>query len=126
MNWSLKNIKSNNVGFGLLSLIYLFLLFPVFTSAQVSSSIDSTSIKIGEQITYAIQVETDTTNLVVFPEGQTFSPLEVIESFPIDTSKTNANQTLIKKYGLTQFDSGTFYIPKQKVLLLYLTHVLLP
>ncbi|MGZ0015527.1 BatD family protein [Yeosuana sp. AK3] len=83
--------------------------------SQVTASIDSTSIKIGEQITYKIQVETDTTSLVVFPEGQSFLPLEMIESYKTDTLKKNDTYNLIKKYGLTQFDSGTFTIPPQKI-----------
>jgi hypothetical protein len=83
---------------------------------QVTSSIDSTSIKIGEQITYKIKVETDTINLVVFPEGQTFSPLEMIESYDIDTLRKKDKYNLIKKYGLTQFDSGAYTIPQQKIL----------
>ncbi|MFY0712261.1 hypothetical protein J1D01_01175 [Seonamhaeicola sp. NFXS20] len=94
----------------------LFFLCSFFSFSQVTSSIDSTSIKIGEQITYKIQVETDTTSLVVFPEGQTFSPLEMIESYVIDTLKKNDKYNLIKKYGLTQFDSGAYTIPRQKII----------
>jgi hypothetical protein len=94
--------------------IALFLI--TFNSfSQVTSTIDSTSIKIGEQITYFINVETDSTNLVVFPEGQTFSPLEMIESYAIDTIKNKDKYNLIKKYGLTQFDSGAYTIPQQKI-----------
>ncbi len=84
--------------------------------SQVTSSIDSTSIKIGEQITYKIEVESDTTALVVFPEGQTFAPLEMIESYATDTVKNNEKYNIIKKYGLTQFDSGAYTIPRQKIL----------
>jgi len=63
-------------------ILYLFVFFIGFTiNAQVTSSIDSAQIKIGEQITYTIQVEADSTDLVLFPEGQSFSPLEMIESF---------------------------------------------
>ncbi|MFV9551708.1 hypothetical protein [Algibacter sp. PT7-4] len=97
--------------------VFAFLLFTMVLNAQVSSTIDSTSIKIGEQITYHIQVETDTTKLVVFPEGQTFSPLEMIESYDIDTLKKKDKYSLIKKYGLTQFDSGLYTIPRQKIIL---------
>ncbi|WP_406685201.1 BatD family protein [Seonamhaeicola sp. MEBiC1930] len=93
-----------------------FLLLTNALTAQVTSAIDSTSIEIGEQITYKIQVETDTTNLVVFPEGQTFSPLEMIESYAIDTLKKNDKYNLVKKYGLTQFDSGAYTIPRQKII----------
>ena len=96
---------------------FLFSLFSLFSFSQVTSSIDSTSIKIGQQITYKIQVETDSTSLVVFPEGQTFLPLEMIESYKIDTMKHDATYRLIKKYGLTQFDSGAYSIPRQKILI---------
>ena len=94
---------------------FFFFLCSFISQAQVSSSIDTTSIKIGEKITYKIQVESDTTKLVVFPDGQTFMPLEVIESYKIDTTKKDGNYRLIKSYGLTQFDSGNYTIPKQKV-----------
>ncbi|UKM65706.2 BatD family protein [Flavobacteriaceae bacterium GSB9] len=93
-----------------------FMLLSLFSFSQVKSAVDSTSIKIGEQITYHIQVETDSTTLVVFPEGQTFSPLEMIESYDVDTLKNKAKVNLIKKYGLTQFDSGKYTIPKQKII----------
>ncbi|GAA4801197.1 BatD family protein [Litoribaculum gwangyangense] len=106
-----KTKKSRSIIF------YIYLVFSSwFSFAQVSSAIDSTSIKIGEQITYQIQVETDTTSLVVFPEGQTFSPLEMIDSYPVDTIKNKDKYNLIKKYGLTQFDSGKYTIPKQKII----------
>jgi hypothetical protein len=94
-----------------------FVLYSLFSFAQVTASVDSTAIKIGEQITYKIQVEVDTTSLVVFPEGQTFQPLEMIESYKIDTTKHNDKYNLIKRYGLTQFDSGVYTIPRQKIVI---------
>ncbi len=122
-NMKSKNFKYNNTNASVFGLpfsglfTFAFLLLPLFLAAQVTATIDSTSIKIGEQITYKVQVETDTTNVVVFPEGQTFLPLEVIHSFAIDTTKEDAKYTLIKKYGLTQFDSGAFTIPRQKIVI---------
>ena len=107
-----KDIKSKK-----LVLSCLFVLLSWFSFSQVKASIDSISIKIGAQVTYKIEVDTDTTALVVFPEGQTFSPLEMIESYTIDTTKKDDRYNLIKKYGLTQFDSGAYTIPKQKVLI---------
>lgn len=100
---------------GLLSIFFCLVSF--FSNAQVKSSIDSTSIKIGEQITYKIEVESNSDNLVVFPEGQTFTPLEMIDSYPIDTIKNQDKYNLIKKYGLTQFDSGSYTIPRQKIII---------
>lgn len=96
---------------------FLFSLYSGVLHAQVASSIDTTTIKIGEQITYKIQIEADTTELVIFPEGQTFLPLEMIEAYKTDTTKNESKYKLIKAYGLTQFDSGNYLIPKQKVVI---------
>jgi len=43
--------------------------------------------------------------------------LEVIESYKIDTVRNGKSYDLIKKYGLTQFDSGRFVIPRVTVLI---------
>lgn len=99
------------------ALSFFFVLYSFFSFSQIVSSIDSTSIKIGEQVTYKIEVEADSTDFVVFPEGQTFLPLEVIESYKVDTTKLNDKFNLIKKYGLTQFDSGVYTIPRQKIII---------
>lgn len=99
-----------------LTSLFCLLTFVYGTSwAQLKTSIDTDSIKIGEQIIYKIEVDADTTNFVAFPEGQTFLPLEVIESFKVDSSIIDSRMKLIKKYGLTQFDSGSFTIPRQKI-----------
>ena len=115
----IKNYKvEKNTKVSMLRLFAIaFLLVPFYLAAQVTSSIDSTKIKIGQQITFKVEVEADTTDLVVFPEGQTFSPLEMIESYKVDTTKNNAKYQLIKRYGLTQFDSGSYTIPKQKIII---------
>ena len=100
------------------NLILLFVFFFAIAShAQVTSSIDSTSVLIGEEIQYRIVVQADSTDMVVFPEGQTFMPLEVIESYKIDTTYEQAKYRLIKKYGLTQFDSGKYTLPPQQVII---------
>jgi len=100
----------------------LVLLFSIFhataqTTPNVDSSVDTTFIKIGEQIGFTMTIEADTTAQVVFPEGQTFLPLEVVESFPVDTLKKIDRLTLQKLYTLTQFDSGVYVLPRQRVLI---------
>ena len=85
--------------------------------AQITSAIDSSSIKIGEEIRYQLQVEANPGEIVVFPEGQSFSPLEMIESFTIDTLQKENKINLLKEYALTQFDTGRYMIPRQKVLI---------
>ena len=98
-----------------LVLTVVFAIYSVLSYSQVTTNIDRDTIKIGEQITYKIEVEADTTDFVAFPEGQSFLPLEVVESFKVDTTINERRMNLIKKYGLTQFDSGSFTIPRQKI-----------
>lgn len=92
-----------------------FFLCSFLSFSQVTSSIDSTKIKIGEEILYTINVQADSRDVVVFPEEQTFAPLEMIESYKTDTTFEASKLRLIKKYGLTQFDSGHYTIPPQRI-----------
>lgn len=108
--------KPHLCAFAPLRAIFLLLfLVSNISFSQVTTAIDTTTIRIGEEILYTIQVEVDSTDLVMFPEGQTFKPLEVIESYKIDTTRFQDKIKLIKKYGLTQFDSGAYTIPRQRV-----------
>jgi hypothetical protein len=101
---------------GVLCVVFC-VLFSLASAGQVTSSIDSTAIKIGEELRYRIQVDVDSTSLVVFSEEQTFQPLEIINSYPIDSTKKGGYYKLTKTYGLTQFDSGAYTIPKQKIII---------
>lgn len=102
----------------LMTLLCLFLLPFVGwsqTDSKISTDVDTLSIKIGEQIKYTITVETDSTDVVHFPEGQTFSPLETVEAIIGDTIKNNNRVILQRIYALTQFDSGAYTIPPQRI-----------
>jgi len=99
-----------------LTIVSIFLL-GISSFSQVTSTIDTTTIRIGEEIIYTIEVEAEATDMVLFPEGPTFNPLEVIESYKIDTTKLKDKIKLIKKYGLTQFDSGAYSIPIQRIVI---------
>lgn len=104
-------------------LTLLIMLFAGTTSAaaqnqfQIRSAIDSSSVKFGSIINYAIQVEENKDKNIVFPEGDSFSPLEVLESYKIDTLDEGGRYRLLKQYALTQFDTGQYYIPQQKVII---------
>ena len=101
------------------AMVLCFLFFSIVGFSQktskVSAEIDTTAIKIGEQIQYKITVETDSINLVHFPEEQTFSPVEMVEALKIDTTKKKDRVTLQRIYALTQFDSGAYTIPPQRI-----------
>ena len=112
----LKSLEVGLIGRGLAVLFMFFTLaITAQTEPRVSSSVDTTSIKIGEQIKFQVTVEADTTAQVIFPEGQTFSPLETVEAFKTDTTKQLDRMTLQKIYALTQFDSGSFTLPVQRI-----------
>jgi len=100
--------------------VFYFILFSAGLFSQestVNATVDTTSILIGDQVTYKITVETNPSSLVVFPEGQTFNPMEVVESLSADTIRAEDRFRLIKEYALTQFDSGSYTIPRQQVLI---------
>ena len=98
-----------------LFLLFLFTSIPKL-SAQVSSKIDSLSTLIGGQLQYQVMVEVDSAAVVVFPERIAFIPFEVVSESAIDSVFRKGNMQLTKQYALTQFDSGRYTVPKQKVL----------
>ena len=106
--------------------VYIFLLFSIASFAQqkpvVKAEIDTTNIRIGEQFEFKITIN-DTANVII-PKLENFPGVEIVEDKKIDTLK---NQ-LIKKYILTSFDSGAYYIPQQQIFIrqrLHLTDSLL-
>jgi len=95
-------------------LLHVFLLlFSSLTFSQVTLKVDTTHIRIGEQIQY--ELVTDTTSKVVFPKLKmdSLGKIEVVHSLAVDTLKNR----LYKRYLLTSFDSGTYTIPAQEVLI---------
>jgi len=113
-----QTIQSYHINrFSFWSQVLVLMLVTLGLQAQVSSEVDTTQIVIGEQIRFQIAVETDSTNLVVFPEGQTFMPLELVESLEVDSIRKAEKIRLLKTYLLTQFDSGSYTLPRQKVLI---------
>jgi len=99
-------------------LLLLLLSTAVFAQQkQVVTSIDTIKNKIGAEFKLTLKTSVDTSSKVIFPNVKNFGALEVIQSYPIDTIKKNDRYELIKKYGLTQFDSGKYVIPSVKILI---------
>ena len=101
----------------LVFLIFLFSSFRSFGQAvpDITIATDTTAIRIGEQMEYTLQVAIDSVNRVIFPEGQTFLPLEMVEAGSVDTVRNDKRFILTREYKLTQFDSGRYVIPPQQV-----------
>lgn len=99
--------------------IIIFLVLSSFNFAiaqeSVHSEVNTSKIKIGEAIEYKIQAETSEQSKVIFPQLNSVGDFEVLESSPIDTVLADKKLTLIKKYFLTKFDSGSYTIPRQSV-----------
>ncbi len=103
---------------------WLFLL--IFTvgyradAQQVELKLDTTKIRIGEQIEYTIYVDKDKVKDIAFPKLQldSLKKIEVVKNFDIDSVKNK----IFRKYLLTSFDSGRYMIPKQSVLIDNVAH----
>ena len=104
-------------------LVYiLFLLCVAITTAQtqvkteVATTVDRDLIKIGEEVKLGISVEADLGDLIIFPEQQTMGALEVLQSYPVDSLRIADKIRLFKQYGVTQFDSGDYWVPRLEIL----------
>jgi flagellar basal body-associated protein FliL len=99
-------------------LLLLLLSTSVFAQQnRVVTSIDTTKNKIGAEFKLTVKTSVDTLSKVDFPKLKNIGALEVIQSYPVDTVKNKDRYELIKKYGLTQFDSGKYTIPSIKILI---------
>lgn len=90
--------------------VYLFFLSLSVLSQDriVKAQVETSNIRIGEQFSYKITVKD--VDKVILPKLE-LKGLEVVDSAKTDT----INYMLIKKYMITGFDSGSFYIPQQQV-----------
>lgn len=90
---------------------WALLLVGTLSAQTVTTRIDTTRNKIGAQFNLTITATADTMAKVTFPHGRAFGPMEVIRNYKIDTIRKGGNYDLVRKYGLTQFDSGKFTVP---------------
>ena len=90
----------------------LILLFTIVIFSQkrplVNAEIDTTNIRIGEQ--FNLKISVNEIKNVIIPKLE-LKGLEVVDTAKTDTLKNS----LVKKYTITGFDSGSFYIPQQQI-----------
>ena len=102
----------------IVSFFFYFLVFLSISAQQdynLSVFVDTTKIRIGEQLNYKIELITDTLNLIQFEKTPFFSSFEIIDEKELETIRLKSKYKLRKQYSLIQFDSGSFVIPRQKV-----------
>ena len=103
----------------------LFIVFFICVSSVIfsqqnpilNSSVDTTSIKIGEQINYEIKIISDKISSIQFEDNQSLSPFEIIEEFEIDTLKNTGEINFIKKFSITSFEPGSFSLRSPKIII---------
>ena len=103
---------------------YVYILVLALVSAigfaqqkKVTTAIDSTRKKIGAEFKLTLKTNVDTLSKVTFPAFKNFGALEVIQEYPTDTIAQGDRYELVKKYGLTQFDSGRYMVPRLPVII---------
>ena len=100
-------------------LLLFFSFGSIFSQSNdpiISTKIDTTTIKVGEQISYEIKIESNDIGDVFFPEKYQFSPFVIAEEFPLDTIDFQRKKSISKKFRLTNFDEGVFVIKPQEII----------
>src|SRR5690606_745053 len=73
----MKNIFSSSV-------VFLLTTLGIWAQSPISSSVDSTDIKIGSPLQLIIKAQVNVTDQVIFPNTPTLGPFEVLDHMPID------------------------------------------
>lgn len=115
-------MKINSLTYNFLKIkflgLFFFALFNQLNAQEASNFVDTTNIRIGEQINYKINIKLDSLDEINFPKAKDFAPFELINEFKVDTNYLDKKFIISKQFALTFFDSGTYYIPSQKLSLL--------
>ena len=96
-------------------LIFFFCMTRGQITSELNVAVDTTKMRIGEQINYTLQLKADSTAQIIFPKQALFVPFEILKESPIDTLRAQSHYLFTKKYALIQFDSGAYWLPPQKV-----------
>lgn len=86
-------------------------------NTNIKATVDSTTVVMGAQINYTLQVKADSLAQVVFPETISFAPFEILDVSPIDTLRAESHYLYTRKFALIQFDSGNYFLPQQQVII---------
>lgn len=86
-------------------------------NTNIIATVDSTTVVMGAQINYTLQVKADSLAQVVFPETISFAPFEILDVSPIDTLRAQSHYLYTRKFALIQFDSGNYFLPQQQVII---------
>ena len=83
----------------------------------ISSKVDTTSIKVGEQINYELSLIIDTISLFTFESSKFINPFELINEEEWDTLRFENKFNIKKNFSLTSFETGTFSLKSPKIII---------
>ena len=100
-----------------MALCFIFLSLNVLSQNKNSffSKVDTTKIKIGEKIDFQLNIVLDKSKEVVFLDSTFNTPFEIIEDHKLDTIQEKNGVLLTKKYSITSFEPGNFYIKPKRI-----------
>lgn len=119
----------------IISKIFLLLLISMFVvkshaqtslrMPQAKADLDTTLLLIGDHVTLQIDVEDYDSAFVQFPvyTDTIIKNVEILKDLPFDTIDDNGRSIIRKRYVLTSFDSGYYYINPVAVMLRYKSNV---
>lgn len=102
--------------FNSILVIFLCVSFQIFSQQKpvLILEVDTTTIKVGEQINYKIQINSDTIVDIQWGESPFTRPFEIIEEFETDTIKGETIK-FEKNFSITSFEPGTFLLKSPKI-----------
>jgi hypothetical protein len=106
-----------------MKIFFLFYLFSIWTlvgqsanfdtSIKINTIVDTTQVKIGEEILYTIEIKSENNYNIRFDEKPNFIPFEILKTYQTDT--LNNSSSFKKEYSLINFEPGEYWIPRQKI-----------
>lgn len=110
---------SNKLFLFFAALFFLNIQSGLCQGTTIDASLDTNSVKIGDQFHLFLKVKTSPNHTITWPSlPDTLGKIEIVEKPKIDTAKTVGSNTvtLTHKIKLMSFDTGYFVIPSFKIL----------
>ena len=83
---------------------------------DVNAKTDTNNVLIGDQLHYIITVHSKVRSKIIFPSlKDSIGSIEILRTFKTDTVGNDSNLILRKRYLITGFDTGKFFVPSLPV-----------
>ena len=94
-------------------LLFSFCLFSIkaLTQGRAKTSVDRTTILVGEPIVVKIEVAIPVVNTLQWPSIDSIPHFEIIDKSAVDSSKDASLKTFRQQFTITSYDSGYWSIP---------------